>query len=177
MSMVIPDGTKLTSPLPKEGSFKSKNSVMKRYLEGNEKLLQNISGFTNRSATNDRLIDYQSNKNARMSNLSTHEKFNIGIMSNQDQWGAEKSSKKALNQSVSKPLRRANKLSIMDEILNDDVKQVGQKQRLLKLKLKGGHALPPPPFGQSMGHGILKKLKAKRSSMAKPVINFADEHQ
>ncbi|CAI2387005.1 unnamed protein product [Moneuplotes crassus] len=167
MSMLIPSATKLTSPAPVQGSFRGHHSKMAAYLEGSADRLKNKRSESSQySGIADRLIDYQQNKNARMMNLSTHEKFNIDILTNPNSWGeAVGEHKKDSTQSLPRKAKNFGKSSILNEIYANKTKILGQKQRLFQLKMKGGHALPPPPFGKSMGHGIVSQNDKKASML------------
>ena len=166
MSMIIPNSSHLTSPLPgKRGYDSNMKKNLKHSAENNYSGGSRTSKIHNRSVLSDRLIDYQQRKNSRIEDMSLHEKFNLDIMNNLPSWGNSIAGNKNIsNKSNSKYHKKFNKNSIIDEILHNKSKVLGQKQRLFQLKMNMGVGLPPPPLGKSMGHGILS-LKNRRKDI------------
>ena len=161
MSMMVPNGSKLTSAPLEMGKFNINNA--KGLYASNRKSLINdrtySSNTMNNSVVSDRLVDYKNQINTRRHNMSMHEQFNLEILTNPIAWGEQIPGKIQDNKphtSKYKSKLKKNLYVATENLLVTKRRVLNHKRKdFWNLNLQNKTTLPPPPLGQSFGHGIL----------------------
>lgn len=157
---MIPNGKKLTSPIPQARVFKlGISKEVKGIITGEQTLNTRRSIRSNRSNLSDRVVNYQNSENAQFEQIMVPEQFNL----NNPSWG------EAVSATGNRPKPGTTKYSnnISKHAANQDF--LVTKRRVLNHKrrdfwnfnLSTKTSLPPPPMGKSLGHGILKLSQDK----------------
>lgn len=161
MSMMVPNGSKLTSAPLEMGKFNLNNA--KGFNASNRKSLVNDRTYStnnmNKSVVSDRLVDYKNQINTRRHNISMHEQFNLEILTNPTAWGEQISGKMPDNKphtSKYKSKLQKNLYVATENLLVTKRRVLNHKRKdFWNLNLHNKTTLPPPPLGHSFGHGIM----------------------